>query len=390
MKTTELKAIGLKQLKQIDLITAELNEVDLKITESKTAESNASKSTSKMKKHINNKAENARPKRKKSKGRKIAAALIILAVLYLGAAEITLQTALVPSFMEKLDVFEDFTEKGYSEMVHTEDIDQNSSSAKDETRQWLSELDWVKLQMTADDGCSLIAARFMQNDPSAPWVVMFHGYTGWKEELYQYACRFYAEGYSVLVPDARAHGESEGKYIGLGWLDRADNLKWLAYITENFPGASIVLYGQSMGASAALILSGEEALPESVTAVIADSAFTDAKSLFKNKVKDWTGLPSFGLIDTAGLLARLQGIYDLNDASALKAVPKSSTPTLFIHGTEDKIVPPDNAEMLFEACGAEVKEKLLVEGAGHTQSADKDPEAYYSAIFRFIRESMEK
>lgn len=34
--------------------------------------------------------------------------------------------------------------------------------------------------------------------------------------------RYAEKGFNVLVPDLRAHGESEGEIIGMGWLDRLD------------------------------------------------------------------------------------------------------------------------------------------------------------------------
>lgn len=33
---------------------------------------------------------------------------------------------------------------------------------------------------------------------------------------------FHQQGYNVLLPDARAHGQSQGKYIGYGWPERYD------------------------------------------------------------------------------------------------------------------------------------------------------------------------
>lgn len=54
-------------------------------------------------------------------------------------------------------------------------------------------------------------------------VICFHGYTG--EGLSNHVAiaeYFLKNGYAVLLPDARAHGESEGKYIGFGCPDRKD------------------------------------------------------------------------------------------------------------------------------------------------------------------------
>ena len=64
-------------------------------------------------------------------------------------------------------------------------------------------------------------------------------------------------------------------------------------------------------------------------------------------------------------------------------------PVLFIHGSEDLMVPPSDMERLLEACGSEKKDSLLIEGAGHAQSAEKDPESYYGAVFSFLDEALE-
>ncbi len=376
----------------------------------------------------------------------------VLAALYITAAELLWRTALEPDFMRKLDAFEDFTRKGYSEQVYTPDIVKTESDTSRRTSEWLAAVGEPKAALTADDGTRLIAAMFAQPlaesggsgdaggtaggasggesggtadgdagaatetadgdvdaaaaalkpaatdlesiDPDAPWVLMLHGYTGWKEEQYPVAMEFYERGWSVLVPDLRAHGESEGKYIGMGYADMDDELKWLDAILNVSPDADIVLFGRSMGASAALQLAASDRLPENVRCVISDSAFRDPIELFSRKMKEWTGLPTtLGLVDAAALSFRLHGGYDLHDAAAINAVPRIPLPVLFIQGTEDKIVPVENAYILYEACGSALaedpsgapeKELQIFEGAGHCQSADKDRDRYYGEVFGFI------
>ena len=58
-------------------------------------------------------------------------------------------------------------------------------------------------------------------------------------------------------------------------------------------------------------------------------------------------------------------------------------PVLFIHGTEDAFVPVSMSSELYEAA-AGPRELLLVEGSGHVQAQDKNPELYYGTVFRFL------
>ena len=58
--------------------------------------------------------------------------------------------------------------------------------------------------------------------PSDHYVICTHGYTVNRMASLKYAVMFREMGYHVVVYDDRGHGESEGKYIGMGWHDRKD------------------------------------------------------------------------------------------------------------------------------------------------------------------------
>ena len=54
--------------------------------------------------------------------------------------------------------------------------------------------------------------------------------------------QFIRFGYNVLMPNLRAHGETEGKYITMGWIDRLDILKWIDYLNNEYGDIKIILY----------------------------------------------------------------------------------------------------------------------------------------------------
>lgn len=339
----------------------------------------------------NNKEKNNKEKNIKKKRIVKTAVVIFIAVFliaYVVLVNVLLNAALVPSFMRKLDSFEKISDECFSEQVYTDDITENYKKSVKETNEWLKELKEKKLSekiyIESKEGYKLIAARFNQGEESGhKWALVLHGYTGWKEEMYPYALWYYKMGYSVIVPDLRCQGESEGDYIGMGWTDHYDCMGWLSYIISQDENAEIVIHGQSMGASTSLIMTGDNDLPENVKAVVSDCAYTDAYSMFGNKVKEWFHLPCFPLVDSACLMLIIRGGYDLKKASAIDAVKKSSTPTLFIHGKEDALISVDMAYELYEGAVCP-KQLLIVEGAGHAQSQDKDPEKYYDTIREFL------
>ncbi|MCD7708754.1 MAG: alpha/beta hydrolase [Clostridiales bacterium] len=327
-------------------------------------------------------AKPAKMSRKKKALIIICPIVIVLFIAYWAACYIAVSLALVPSFMEKTSVFETVTDESMDQLVQTDDIVENSAMAKSETNAWLETADMEKISVVTDDGYKLVAAEFAPEEESHLWVLALHGYTGWKEEMYPIAYQYVKRGYHALVPDMRCSGESEGDFIGMGWTDRLDNLLWIDEILAEDPDAEIVLHGQSMGAACALMMAGED-LPEQVRAIVSDCAYTGAYEMFAKEMKDWFGLPSFPLLDSMNLVLQLRGGYNLKDASAIDAVARTDLPILFIHGEEDEMIPVEMAYELYDAAAGE-KEILIVPGAGHAQSPDKDPELYYGTVFEFV------
>lgn len=307
----------------------------------------------------------------------------LLFILYFILVNFLVSAALVPSFMKKLEAFERITDESYAAQVQSSDIKVNRQINLNETRDWLIYAVSSKLLVTTEDGYKLVAEEFPAEEDGHKWVLLLHGYTGWKEEMYPFAYWYHEEGYHVIVPDLRCQGESEGDYIGMGWTDHYDCYLWIDYILQQDEQAKIVLHGQSMGAATALMMTGEEDFSAHIYAVISDCAYTDAYSMFGEKIVEWFSLPPFPIIDSACLMLRLRGGYDLKDASAIEAVQKSNTPTLFIHGDEDAMIPVQMAKDLYEAATCP-KEILIVEGAGHAQAQDKEPDTYYETIKAFL------
>ena len=326
-----------------------------------------------------------RPKKKKIT-KIIFCILLLAAVLYVMLVNFLVSAALVPSFMEKLEAFERITEESYAAQVQTSDIQVNRQLALNETVAWLKTVSSNRISVMSGDGYRLVASEFLTGKDSHVWVLMLHGYTGWKEEMYPFARWYYEEGYHVIVPDLRCQGESEGDFIGMGWTDHYDCMLWIDYILKQDQEAEIVLHGQSMGAATALMMTGEEKLPDNVIAVVSDCAYTDAYSMFGEKIKEWFGLPAFPLVDSACLVLKLRGGYELKAASAVNAVAKSRVPILFIHGKDDAMINVQMSKDLYAAAGG-CKELLIVEDAGHAQAQDKQPELYYGTIRAFLQKA---
>lgn len=265
-------------------------------------------------------------------------------------------------------------------------IDKNKKEEKTEVKKWLEETTQEKLEIKAKDDITLRATAYYnktENQENHNWVIVAHGYRSKPSWVASIGMHFYKEkGYNVLIPSMRATEESEGKYIGMGWLDKDDIIGWINKIIEKDKNAKIILHGSSMGAATVLMASGEH-LPSNVKAIIADSSYTSVWDIFKSELKARFNLPSFPLMQMFRLIAIIQAKYDIKEASVIDQVKKSNTPTLLIHGDADDFVPVTMEPEIYKAIPVE-KDQLIIHGAGHTKSRYREPETYYKKVYEFI------
>ena len=235
--------------------------------------------------------------------------------------------------------------------------------------------------LTSGDGLQL-HALCVRAGGNAPWAVLCHGYTGQASGMAEYARRFYDAGFSLLLPDARGHGQSEGGYIGMGWPERRDIAAWVQRVTAENGAPDIVLMGVSMGAATVMMTAGEP-LPPNVRAIVEDCGYTTAWEEFRYQLKKTYGLPPFPVLYTADALLRRRAGFSLREASAAAQVAHSRTPMLFIHGGKDAFVPFAMLDEVYAAARCP-KEKYVEPDAGHAESLRMAPARYWAKVFGFI------
>ncbi len=267
-------------------------------------------------------------------------------------------------------------------------LQKNSSELIDDV-DWLSRQSYEMVDIVSYDGLKLKGYYISAEAPTMRTAILSHGYSSKGLWMGLYAKLYNMMGYNVLMPDSRGHGDSEGNYIGFGWVDRKDYLKWIDYVIKKTgPDAQIVLHGVSMGGATVLMTSGEN-LPSNVKAIVSDCAYTSVKDELSYQMKRMYRLPSFPLLNVTSLITKAKAGFTFEEASALKQVKKSKTPTLFIHGGNDEFVPTGMVNRLFDACNSE-KELFIVPGAGHGAALNADPDGYIAKVKDFTEKYINK
>lgn len=255
---------------------------------------------------------------------------------------------------------------------------------------WFDQQPFETLEMASHDGLLLRGYYLAAKTPTPKTAILAHGYMGNARKDMAGVAKMYHEifGYNVLMPDDRGHGESEGRYIGFGWLDRLDYVKWIHFVLNKVgQDAQIVLHGISMGGATVLMTSGEE-LPEQVRCVISDCAYTSVKDILTHQARQLYKLPAFPLLSIISLICKLRAGYFFGEASTLAQVKKAHLPTLFIHGGEDLFVPTAMLNPLYEASTAP-KAKFIVPTAGHGLAYAVDVAGYRQQVRDFLQKFMQ-
>lgn len=265
----------------------------------------------------------------------------------------------------------------------------NTGEAR-EAGAWFSEAK-QPVSITSFDGLNLHGWLF---DPDCVnplphlYAICCHGYTGEPAEMAKWAHRFAKLGFTVLVPAQRAHELSEGRYVGMGWLERNDLLAWIHLIVESDPDARILLHGNSMGATTVMMAAGDPRLPRNVVSAIEDSGYASVRMQFIDSARSMFHLPKLlaaMCVDAAGLVCKYRAGFDFSDASCVEQLKHTTIPMLFIHGAADTFVSPRFLDMIYGACSSLDREKLLVPDADHVMSSAVAPDVYWSKVEGFVK-----
>lgn len=236
--------------------------------------------------------------------------------------------------------------------------------------------------LTSFDGLAL-KAHLVASDSPKRLVIAFHGWRStWNRDFCMVAPFWRESGCNVLYVEQRGQGESEGKYMGFGLLERKDCQAWAAWAARQWPDLPIYLSGISMGATTVLMAAGE-ALPKNVKGITADCGFTSPKAIWRHVTEQNLHM-SYSPIRRLWLdgAFRRKLHAGLGSYSTLTAMKACRTPVLFVHGTADAFVPIEMTYENYLACAAPHR-LVVIPGAGHGMSYALEPETCRRAMESF-------
>ena len=239
-----------------------------------------------------------------------------------------------------------------------------------------------RFEILSGDGLKLVA-HYYPCENADRIIIALHGWRStWDYDFNGQYEFLHSQNCSILFTEARAHGESEGRYMYYGKKEYDDLKRWILFVRENISAdLPVYLYGMSAGAASAIMVCND-AKGLGIYGVIADSASTSARAAGKMTIKN-IHLSPLIFYSQVRFDCYLRLKMDDNEFTPEMAIADSQTPILLIYGTKDRLAPPYMAQKLYDLCKAP-KQMVEFKNAGHMKSYYTDPEKYQKALLDFF------
>ena len=181
-----------------------------------------------------------------------------------------------------------------------------------------------------------------------------------------HARRFQRMGFSVFLVSYRGYGKSDGMFPSEATVYSDARAAW-SYLTEQKgidPG-SIFIYGHSLGGAVAIELALNH---PAAGGLIIESAFTSIADMARE-------IPKYRVFPLDLIVHQR--------FESIKKVSRLQVPVLYLHGTADRLVPPEMSRELYRHT-ASAKQLKFITGGGHNNSAAVGGDEYLQAVKNFI------
>ncbi|MFT3933819.1 MAG: alpha/beta hydrolase [Chitinophagaceae bacterium] len=211
-------------------------------------------------------------------------------------------------------------------------------------------------------------------------IAILHGHGSEKSANLSQSDTFNELGYSTLLVDFRAHGQSGGNTCTIGYTE-AEDVKLAYDYLKNSGEKNIILYGISLGAATITkAVADYQLTPEKV---ILEMPFASLPATVECKMR-MAGLPAEPI---AGLLTFWGGAINGFWAFSMKPkefVKKIKCPVLLQWGRKDKGVTEKEIKEIFNNIPGP-KKFVAYENCGHENLCENEPDKWEDTVEAFLK-----
>jgi alpha-beta hydrolase superfamily lysophospholipase len=224
-----------------------------------------------------------------------------------------------------------------------------------------------------------ISGWFSLGKPGFGAVLLLHGVRSDRRQMLERSKFLHAAGYSVLLIDLPAHGESDGERITFGYREAEGVRSALQFLNQTLPHERTAVIGVSLGA-AALVLANCSPAP---SAVVLESMYPTIDEAVADRLSLRLGTLGATLAPILLWQLPLQLGISSEQLRPIDHISSLHAPVLIVSGTEDRHTSVAETKRIF-AAASEPKELWLVEGAAHVDLHAFNPQVYESRVSNFL------
>ena len=203
-------------------------------------------------------------------------------------------------------------------------------------------------------------------NPSDLYLLYLHGSALNIGANITHARRFHQMGFSVFLISYRGYGKSDGTFPTEAQIYADAQAAWTYLVKQKgIDPKAIFIYGHSLGGAVAIQLAIDN---PAAGGLIVEAAFTSIADMARR-------IPKYRIFPLELI------VHERFDS--IEKVGRLQPPVLYIHGTDDKLVPSEMSSELYKHT-ASSKQLKFIPGGGHNNSASVGGDEYLQAVKNFI------
>lgn len=228
-----------------------------------------------------------------------------------------------------------------------------------------------------------IAGSWRDLGPDRPAVLLLHGVRGDRASMVPRASVLIDAGFSVLLIDQQAHGETPGDMITMGWRESADVRAARDWLRAQMPDRRLAVIGVSLGGAAVLL--GEQ--PVGFDAVVLEATYPRIGRAVENRIGMRVGALKYAIAPLLELQIEPRMNIAVHDLEPIRHIAMLGAPVLVIGGSRDEHTTADETRALYRAA-SEPKSLWIVDGAAHQDFSRFDAAGYRAHVVRFLERNL--
>lgn len=241
----------------------------------------------------------------------------------------------------------------------------------------LFKIPFEKVWLKSPFGYNIYARKYSVTG-SNKYVLLLHGHNSDSSAMVRFADLFLKRGINCIIPDHRYSALSGGKCITFGHKEKQDAAVFIEYIHSLDKDAQIGIFGESMGAGTALLLSENR---KDLRFCIEYCGFSDLSSVLKYILRSiWK--PFVVLYPIISLFLPIFTSTSVKNISPASAAKNIYCPILVMHSKADKVVPFESSITISKNIAKPTV--VTFEKAQHGLSLNTYPKEFEGAVNSFL------